>query len=111
MRESLKKVARASRLLPLVNESDRRAVLMELAGHLLEKKGTILEANSLDLEKMEPTDPRYDRLLLSESRLEDIAQDLRAVAAMPSPLGEVLEHSSLQNKLELWGLFMSRALM
>jgi glutamate-5-semialdehyde dehydrogenase len=50
---------------------------------------------------MDPADPKYDRLLLNPKRLEDIAQDIRKVADLPSPLGRVLEERTLPNGLEL----------
>jgi glutamate-5-semialdehyde dehydrogenase len=50
---------------------------------------------------MDPADPRYDRLLLDEGRLEGIAADLRRVANLPTPLGEVLEERRLDNGLHL----------
>ena len=50
---------------------------------------------------MPESDPKYDRLLLNSQRLADIAQDLRNVAALPSPVGELLEHRTLENGLEL----------
>ena len=46
-------------------------------------------------------DPKYDRLLLNPERLSAIAQDLRNVAALPAPVGEVLQTKRLDNGLEL----------
>jgi glutamate-5-semialdehyde dehydrogenase len=50
---------------------------------------------------MPEDDPKYDRLLLNEQRLEAICDDLRCVADLPSPVGEVLEQRTLPNGLEL----------
>lgn len=61
----------------------------------------LLAANQQDLNRMATDDPKYDRLMLTEARLRSIAADLRRVAALPSPLGEVLEERSLKNGLEL----------
>lgn len=61
----------------------------------------LLAANALDLSRMDPEDPKYDRLLLNEARLRDIAADLRRVADLPSPLGAVLEDRTLENGLSL----------
>lgn len=62
---------------------------------------SLLAANALDLARMDPADPKYDRLLLNEGRLRAIADDLRRVADLPSPLGEVLEARTLENGLQL----------
>lgn len=61
----------------------------------------LLAANALDLARMDPSNPKYDRLLLTEERLLAIAADLRRVAGLPSPLGVVLEDRGLDNGLEL----------
>ena len=50
---------------------------------------------------MEPENPLYDRLLLTESRLEGIASDMRHVAALPSPLERVTKERTLENGLHL----------
>ncbi len=61
----------------------------------------LLEANAKDLARMDPENPKYDRLLLNEERLLAIAADLRRVATLPSPLDQTLEQSTLANGLEL----------
>lgn len=61
----------------------------------------LLQANALDLERMAPDNPKYDRLLLNEARLKAIAEDLRRVADLPSPLGIAHEERALDNGLRL----------
>lgn len=61
----------------------------------------VLAANALDLARMSPDNPKYDRLLLNEERLLAIAADLRRVAELPSPLGVVHEASTLASGLKL----------
>ncbi|NJB87333.1 glutamate-5-semialdehyde dehydrogenase [Lewinella marina] len=61
----------------------------------------LLTANARDLDRMDPANPKYDRLLLNEERLRAIAADLRRVAALPSPVGRVLENRELANGLQL----------
>ena len=63
--------------------------------------GPVLSANALDLARMDPANPKYDRLLLNEARLQSIADDLRKVAALPSPLDRGLESRTLANGLQL----------
>lgn len=50
---------------------------------------------------MDPANPKYDRLKLTEERLEGIASDMRNVAALPSPLGRILEETVRPNGLHL----------
>jgi glutamate-5-semialdehyde dehydrogenase len=61
----------------------------------------IVEANRKDLENMQASDPKFDRLRLTEERILGIAADLRNVAALPSPLGIVLEKRSVKSGLHL----------
>ncbi|MDR1864138.1 MAG: glutamate-5-semialdehyde dehydrogenase [Bacteroidales bacterium] len=80
---------------------DTEHMLCHLAGLLEENAGAILAANRQDLERMNPADPKYDRLKLTEKRIADIAGDMRSVAVLPSPLGRVLEQTTRPNGLEI----------
>ncbi len=96
-----KKVKEISRHTHLLRDETIRQVLYDLAILTLEKSRFILTENERDLERMNPSNPRYDRLKLTQARLEDIATDLKNVASLRSPLGEVLEARTLENGLEL----------
>ncbi|UWX56804.1 glutamate-5-semialdehyde dehydrogenase [Chlorobaculum sp. MV4-Y] len=99
--KQLQAVQNASRKIVTLNEETINGLLVELADRIPAASDAILEANRMDLERMDPADPRYDRLLLNEARLNAIASDLRNVAALPSPLNRVLEERTLPNGLEL----------
>jgi len=94
-------VRTAAKRLAQLTDAERSAILTELADTTEAHMEELLQANALDLQRMDPADPRYDRLQLTEARLRDIAADLRKVAGLPSPLGRVLKHSILPNGLEL----------
>jgi len=91
----------AARSLARSDDESVRAVLYALADRALAASADILEANRSDLARMPESDPKYDRLLLNEDRLRAICHDLRCVADLPSPVGEVLEERTLDNGLEL----------
>jgi glutamate-5-semialdehyde dehydrogenase len=76
-------------------------VLNALADRTLDASEAILAANRRDLARMPESDPKYDRLLLNSERLNGICNDLRFVAGLASPVGEVLEQRRLENGLEL----------
>ena len=97
----LEKAREAARELAGRDDGAIRAVLDDLAGRTLEASADILAANRLDLSRMPEDDPKYDRLLLNEDRLKAIADDLRFVARLESPVGEALEQRRLDNGLEL----------
>jgi glutamate-5-semialdehyde dehydrogenase len=94
-------VVAASRRLALIDEHIINALLIRLANAAIDHTQIILDANSRDLERMPESDPKYDRLKLTEQRIADIAADIRKVAGLPSPLGILLDQRSLENGLEL----------
>jgi glutamate-5-semialdehyde dehydrogenase len=91
----------AARELARCDDAIIRSVLESLADRTIAAEKEILQANLSDLSRMPESDPKYDRLLLNPERLRDIAHDLRCVAALPSPVGEILEQKTLENGLEL----------
>ncbi len=101
LEQGLAKVREASRELARCDDAKIRSVLETLAERTIANENEILQANLSDLSRMPESDPKYDRLLLNSQRLADIASDLRAVAALQSPVGEILEQRTLDNGLEL----------
>jgi glutamate-5-semialdehyde dehydrogenase len=99
--KQLQAVQNASRKIVTLDTEAINGLLVDLAERIPTAAEAILDANRKDLERMDAADPRYDRLLLNEARLNSIAADLRNVAALPSPLDRVLEERTLPNGLEL----------
>ena len=92
---------KASRALALISDAKRDEVLLAVANAIKVNEEAILKANEDDLSRMDKTSPLYDRLQLTPKRLEDIANDMRKVAQLPSPLGRVLKEKTLENGLYL----------
>ena len=88
--ELFRSVRLASRKLNLIDENKINTVLCRVADAAVAHTADILEANKQDLARMEPSNPKYDRLMLTEQRIADIAADMRRVSQLPSPLGRVL---------------------
>ena len=99
--ETFERVKRASKSLALLSDAQRNEILNAVADAIIINKVRILEANAEDLSKMDPSSPLYDRLQLTESRLEGIAADMRNVATLPSPLGHITKQKTLPNGLRL----------
>lgn len=97
----LQGVRRASRQLALMDEKQVNRILFAVADEILVHAEEILEANAEDLRRMPSSDPKYDRLKLTQERLAAIAADMRNVAALPSPLNQVLEECVRPNGLRL----------
>lgn len=87
----------ASRALLSLSAERTNQVLMSLADALQAATPAILKANAQDLSRMDPSDSRYDRLLLNAERIEGIASDTRNVASLPSPLGRELSRTERPN--------------
>lgn len=94
-------VKAASRKMGVLSVERCDAVLVRLADAILANSAALLAANAEDLRRMDPANPLYDRLRLTEKRLADIAGDMRHVATLPSPLGEIIEERTLPNGLRL----------
>lgn len=101
MEETLRKTKAASRILATISDEKRNEILLAVADAIISNKDRILKANADDLAKMDPKNPLYDRLQLTDKRLDDIASDMRNVSRLPSPLGRVLKESILPNGLRL----------
>ena len=101
LQEMFENAKAASRELALIDDQRKSSLLNQLADAILEAKDAILEANALDLARMDRSNPLYDRLLLDEKRLAGIASDMRHVAALPTPLGKTLLERTLDNGLHL----------
>ena len=101
LKETFEKVKRASKSLALLSDEQRNEILLAVADAIIHNQERILEANAQDLAKMSKDNPLYDRLQLTESRLEGIASDMRNVATLPTPLGHVTKQKTLPNGLRL----------
>jgi glutamate-5-semialdehyde dehydrogenase len=99
--EQLRRTQTASRTVAGLTDNRIAALLENLANSITAETPTLLAANAEDLARMSKDNPKYDRLQLTESRLAAIAEDIRNVAALPSPLGKTLEERTLPNGLHL----------
>ncbi len=91
----------ASRALALLTKEKINAILRDVADAAEANVAKILEANALDLAKMERTNPLYDRLLLTPERIKGIADDLRSVSELYSPIGEELAEFTRPNGMTI----------
>ena len=100
--ESLFKAARQAGTLLAETETERLGrTLMHAAQLLRTHTPHLLEANARDLEAMAPDSPLRDRLRLTPERIAAIADDMEAVAHLPSPQGEELERRTRPNGMTI----------
>jgi glutamate-5-semialdehyde dehydrogenase len=94
----------ASHRLAYLATDIKNQALRNIASALLVKKDEILAANRIDYHaghESGMSTALLDRLMLDNSRLEAIAADVRAVAALPDPVGETFDMSTLPNGLQI----------
>jgi len=94
----------AARQLALCSTRTKNEALQQMARGLEEKSAAILEANRGDLDRARAagvTRAFFDRLTLTDVRLETMAAGLREIAALPDPVGETVEAWRRPNGLEI----------
>lgn len=99
--KDLELARRASLELNLIGEAKINAVLRDIADAAEAQTEQILQANAQDLARMDRQHPMYDRLMLTPERIAGIAADMRNVASLPSPLGQVLSDTTRPNGMRI----------
>ncbi|RIV26946.1 glutamate-5-semialdehyde dehydrogenase [Fibrisoma montanum] len=84
-----------------LDSEQKTALLNRLADVLTAHSADILAENQKDLDRMPDSDPKKDRLKLTESRVADLAASLRTVATLPDPAGVVLLEQTIEQGLQL----------
>lgn len=101
LKDTFVNARRAAAALNLLEEKTINEVLTALADQAEEDCQYILDENRHDLDAMDKSDPKYDRLMLTEKRIKDIASDIRKVATLPSPLGRTLWEDVRPNGMKI----------
>ena len=94
----------ASVALALFGQTAKNQALLTIADSLENRAAEILQANEKDIEFAKAqgiSSAIIDRLLLSESRLKVIADDVRNVASLPDPVGQVIDGGVLASGLKI----------
>ena len=103
--EELARTAKeASRPLGFASDEARCAAVRAMAGALRERADEILDANAQDMDAARASGINaglLDRLLLTSERIEGMAAGLESLAALPDPVGRVLEHRTIDCGLDL----------
>lgn len=97
----LQRIGDAAYRLPLLQEEKINEALYAVADAIMTNADELLRANALDLAAMEKSNPMYDRLLLTTERLEGIAGDMRKVAELQQPVGQLIDERVRPNGMKL----------
>jgi glutamate-5-semialdehyde dehydrogenase len=100
-RDMLYAAAESAVSLQTLSDAEVTSVLMDVASALRAATDEILKANALDLDRMSPENPKYDRLKLTPERIDGIASDMENVAGLPSPLGKLLSETVRPNGMTI----------
>lgn len=84
-----------------LSDEQKVQILKTLAGKLRDNVSFIVSENIKDLEKIPDSDPKKDRLLLSESRINDLAKSVEEISSLPDPADHLQYESTLANGLSV----------
>jgi glutamate-5-semialdehyde dehydrogenase len=99
--EKLLRARRASAGLALLSTEEKNTLLLAMAGAIEASEKSILAANREDVESSGLEGAMRDRLLLTPLRIREMARGVRAVAALPDPIGETLAEWTKANGLRI----------
>jgi glutamate-5-semialdehyde dehydrogenase len=100
-REQLERARSASSRLVQFSSNQKNSLLLTMANAIEMKQTEILAANAEDIEGSNLRGALRDRLLLTPARIQDVAKSVREVAALPDPIGEVVEEWTQPNGLRI----------
>jgi glutamate-5-semialdehyde dehydrogenase len=99
--QKLLRARAASTQLALLSTSEKNALLLAISGAIEAAEKSILAANREDVETSGLEGAMRDRLLLTSTRIKEMAQGVRDVAALPDPIGETLAEWTKSNGLRI----------
>jgi glutamate-5-semialdehyde dehydrogenase len=99
--EKLLRARAASARLALLSTEEKNALLLAIADAIEAHEKSVLAANREDVESSGLEGAMRDRLLLTASRVKDMARGVREVAALPDPIGETLAEWTKSNGLRI----------
>lgn len=100
-KEYFEKAKAAAKVLGAVPVDRVNAILLDVAEELVVQQDMLLDANKKDMGQVDAAYPYKDRLLLTPERIVSMADDLKNIAALDSPVGQTLSHKKRPNGLKI----------
>ena len=97
----LQESRKASKIVQIASDKKRQEVLLTIADLLHKNIPHILEENQKDLVRMDDADPKKDRLLLNQSRIEGLIESLQVIASLSDPTNQIQSDKTLANGLNI----------
>lgn len=95
----LEKAQQATSAIKTLPGEQKQELLQQLAVRIQEHAQEIIAENRKDLDRMSDSDPKKDRLLLNEVRIQQLADSLQEIALLPDPANQLLLEKKLANGL------------
>jgi glutamate-5-semialdehyde dehydrogenase len=99
--EALIQASQVATAAAMLTQQTIKDTLQAISKAIIEHTPAIMEANQSDLARMDSSNPKYDRLLLTPARIEAIANDMQAVAALATPVGQILSETDRPNGMQI----------
>ncbi len=103
IQQILESVSKASVSVRKLSLDSKKKIISVLADLLMLHQQKIIQENLKDLEKMDDSNPKKDRLLLNEARIVDLVSGLHDILKLEDPTGKVLLEKKMEN-----GLFIQK---
>ncbi len=84
-----------------LSDDKRKKLLKSIAQKISNNESNILTENQKDLDRMEDSNPKKDRLLLNPARIQDLVDGLESVARLSDPTGKILSEYTAENGLQI----------
>jgi glutamate-5-semialdehyde dehydrogenase len=97
----LQATQKASTKLRGLSDDKRKSLLESIAHKISENESVILVENQKDLDRMDDSNPKKDRLLLNHSRIQDLVDGLNSVAQLSDPTGKILSEYTTDKGLNI----------
>lgn len=99
----LQNAAKAEYSISRLSNPEKKLLLEKLAHQIKRNTAAIILENQKDLDRMDDSDPKKDRLLLNENRIDNLAQSVLTVSSLTDPANHILSEKTLPN-----GLFIQK---
>lgn len=96
-----KSVSKSSQSLITLDSAVINKALLVLADELACNIPFIVSENEKDLIRMDRSDPKYDRLMLTPDRISSIASGIKNIVSLPDPAGRILLEKTMPNGLKI----------
>ena len=97
----LEKTISASSAIQKASDQTKKEILLTLAQEIDGHRHLILTENAKDVVRMEDGNPKKDRLVLNDDRINDLIAGLEGVAGLPDPTGKLLYESTTSDGLRI----------